>query len=231
MGGGSVAFRSNADVGQDVPPGMVAHRFPRYHEDMRHDPSGNLRVSLTKALARQMSPDEAGRIAGEVTDGFFTSVDVGGPHFELLNVTLRWKALCGEVAEGRLASGTAGLSLIVGALRWFDSMRYYHQFGGTSSFDQRYHRERIDFDHVDAATCLALWRREAAAPRPPGEASLDPRDVLLPDVTDVLGRGREAVDRQRLREAVDRLETVECVQPRDGWYGLRVEMAYQVPEE
>lgn len=170
-----------------------------------------------------MEEEEAAQIAAQVSDGYLSCVDVGGAHFELLNVTLKWNAFCGGVVEGDvvLSGGRfTGLPLI-GALRWFDRMRYYHQFGAPYSP----HREDIHIDHVEAAACMALWEQGNEEPDRPLEA-------LLERVNDILGEAAlGAIDEQRLREAMDRLKTLGCLTPRAGWYGLREEMGYQVPEE
>ena len=174
-----------------------------------------------------MWENEAARIAANVSDRYFSCVNVGDQHFELLNVTLRWQAFCGGVVQGEVrppGGRFAGLPL-VGALRWFDGMRYYHQFGATYAPD----REAIKVDHVEAAACMALWKREA------GEMPYwpdDPLAELLDPVNDVLREAAfDRVDKERLRKAVERLKMMQCLATRAGWYGLREEMRYQVPEE
>ena len=196
---------------------------------MRHDPPADFRQTVVKVLTldHQMRQQEATEVAAEVSERYLSCVNVGGRDFELLNVTLRWQAFCGGVVEGdiALADGRfAGLPL-VGALRWFDRMRYYHQFGAPYSPN----REDLDVDHVEAATCMALWKHDAEAmPYWPEDALA----VLLEPVNEIL---RETtfgpIDKGRLREAVDRLKAAHCLTPRAGWYGLREEMRYQVPEE
>lgn len=196
---------------------------------MRHDPGAGFRQAIVEALTLDapMWENEATRIAADVSDRYFSCVNVGDRHFELLNVTLRWQAFCGGVVEGdvRLSDGRFAGQPLVGALRWFDRMRYYHQFGAPYAPD----REAVQVDHVEAATCMALWKREVGGmPYWPE----DPLGVLLDPVNEIL---REAafgtIDKGRLREAVDRLKTVQCLTTRAGWYGLREEMRYQVPEE
>lgn len=158
---------------------------------------------------------------------YLSCVDIGGPHLELLNVTLKWDALCGGVVEGdiSLAADLFAGSPLIGALRWFDRMRYYHQFGAPHSP----HREDADVDHVEAATCMALWKQRTEERRySPG----DPLGALLEGVNDVLSKAAFAtIERQRLREAMDRLKLLGCLTARAGWYVLREEMKYQVPEE
>ncbi len=54
----------------------------------------------------------------------------------------------------------------------------------------------------------------------------DPFSDLNKMLVETLTAGRE-----RLRETVDRLKTLRCLSPRDGWYRLREEKKNQVPEE
>ena len=194
---------------------------------MHHDPHADLRNLLVKTLTTdyRASDEEAGSIAAQV--GTYLDVDdVGGPHFELLNVALRWNALCGAVAEGQmvLTGRFAGLPLI-GVLRWFDSMRYYYQFNAHHAP----RREALDIDHVEAATCMALWAQEAEAqPYSPD----DTVEALLERVNAILKETAfDAIDKERLQDAMDRLKTLSCLVSRKGWYWLREEMKYQMPEE
>lgn len=171
--------------------------------------------------------EEVTQIAAQISNIYLSCVDIGGAHFELLNVTLKWDALCGGVVEGDISlpdNRFAGLPLI-GALRWFDGMRYYHQFDAPYSP----HREDADVDHVEAATCMALWNQgNEGQPYSPA----DPLGALLERVNDILGKAAFAsIERQRLREAMDRLKLLSCLTARAGWYVLREEMKYQVPEE
>lgn len=196
---------------------------------MRHDPASDFRDTLVKVLTVDyLVPDEeATRIAVHLSDRYLSCVDVGGLHFELLNVTLKWYALCGDVVEGDLAlleGRFAGL-LLVGVLRWFDGMRYYHQFSAPYSPN----REDLDIDHSEAATCMALWKQEAEAqPYSPD----DTPEALLKRVNEILSETAfGAIDKQRFQEAMERLTVLGCLTPRAGWYRLREEMNYQVPEE
>ncbi len=195
---------------------------------MHHDPKSDLRNIVVKTLTAgyQVRDEEAGAIAARV--GTYLDVeDVGGAHFELLNVTLNWKALCGAVVEGEmvLAGHFAGLPL-VGALRWFDSMRYYYQFNANWQYP---HREALAIDHVEAATCMALWKQEAEAPPYSPDDTLE---GLLERANDSLREAAfETIDKGRLQAVMDRLKMLRCLTSRAGWYRLRDVMKYQIPEE
>ena len=194
---------------------------------MRHDPRSDLTALVAETLTTgyQVADDEATRIAQHVRT-YLTVDDIGGAHFELLNVTLRWHALCGAVAKGELAvpDRWAGVPLI-GVLRWVDGMRYYHQ----AKAPVAPHREDLAIDHAEAAACMALWRQEAEA------ESYSPDDTpaaLLKRVNAILQTTPyDPIDTDCLREAMDRLKTIHCLTPRAGWLRLREEMKYQVPEE
>ena len=195
---------------------------------MRHDPLSDFRNTLVKTLTTgyQVTDEEANRIAAQVGT-YLTVNDIGGLHFELLNVTLKWNVLCGDVVKGDivLSDGRfAGLPLI-GALRWFDGMRYYFQFNARYAPD----REALDLDHVEAATCMAFWKQEAEAqPYSPD----DTLEALLKRVNEILRETAfEGIDKQRLQEAMERFKVLGCLTSRAGWYRLREEMKYQVPEE
>ena len=196
---------------------------------MRHDPHSTLKETLVKTLTigYQVAGEEASQIAAQV--GAYLSVeDVGGAHFELLNVTLRWHALCGEVVQGEMvpADRFAGLPLI-GVLRWFDGMRFYFQFN--AKFEDYKPREDLHLDHVEAAACMALWTQEAEAqPYSPD----DTLEALLARVNQILRETAfDAIGKQRLRDAMDRLLMIRCLTSREGWHRLKAEMKYQMPEE
>lgn len=198
---------------------------------MRHDPLATFRRTVVEVLTLddQINQEEATQIAAHISDRYLSCVNVGDRHFELLNVTLRWQAFCGDVVTGeiaRLDGRFAGLPLI-GALRWFDHMRFYHQFGASPSPD----REDLDVGPLEAAVCMALWKHDHDA-----EAGAywreDPLAVLLGPVNDIFREAAfDPIDEQQLRGAVDRLRTLQCLTPNAGWYELREEMRYQVPEE
>ncbi len=196
---------------------------------MRHDPKAILKNTLVETLTTryQVADDEATRIAAQVAT-YLSVDDVGGPHFELLNVTLHWHALCRDVVQGEIgvAEGFAGLPLL-GVLRWIDGMRFYFQFN--AKFEAYSPREDLAIDHVEVATCMALWRQEAEAqPHSPD----DTMEALLKRVNDVLRETSfDSIDEERLREAMDRLKTIKCLTPRAGGHRLREEMKYQMPEE
>ena len=60
----------------------------------------------------------------------------------------------------------------------------------------------------------------------------DPLAVLLDPANEILREaGFGPAGAEQLRKAVDRLKTLHCLTTRAGWYGLREEMRYQVPEE
>lgn len=199
---------------------------------MRHDPPADFKKALVAILTDEgeVADEEAARIATTVTDAYLTVEDVSGSvHFYLLNVALRWQALCGAVAEGKIAfsdSHFAGL-LLVGVLRWFDSMRYYHQFNAPRA--SRPAREALFLDHIEAAACMALWHQAAEAqPHSPDDTS----EALLGRANAVLREaGLDSIDKPRLQEAMERLQTLGCLTPRDGFLRLRDEVKYQVPEE
>ena len=195
---------------------------------MVHNPRAGFRDLLVEALTTDDhgSDEEVRQIAAQA--GAYLDVDdVGGPHFELLNITLEWNALCRALVEGEVAlSGRfAGLPL-VGVLRWFDSMRYYYQFNANWQYP---HRDDLAIDPVEAATCMALWQQEAEAqPYSPGETV----EALLERVNDILGETAfDSIDKPRLQDALDRLKTLRCLTARAGWYRLREEMKFQIPEE
>lgn len=196
---------------------------------MRHDPLADFRRMLVTVYTHeyQMTEAEATSKAAHLAKKYLSCVNIGDAHFALLNVTLKWKALCRDVVEGPLAlSGDrfAGAPLI-GALQWFDAMRFFHQFGAAYTPN----RADVEIHLVEAATCMAFWKVEA-------EGGLgwpaDPLEMFLPHVNGVLRAARCApIEKPRLQEAVDRLKSVNCLSTRGGWYALSEEMKYQVPEE
>ena len=104
---------------------------------------------------------------------------------------------------------------------------YYFQFD--AKFETYAPREDLDLDHVEAATCMALWKQEAEAqPFSPD----DTPEALLKRVNNILRETPfNAIDKDRLQEALDRLKMVKSLTSRAGWYRLKEEMSYQMPEE
>lgn len=186
----------------------------------------NLDETLARVLTTdyQISNDEANHIATHAAQKYVSIVDVAGSEYEefhLWNVTFRWHALCGGVVESEMAlSGDrfAGL-LLIGALRWLDVQRW----ASRSTF------EKMLLDHVEAATCMALWKQEAETqPHTPD----DTHEALLKRINAILMESAfEAIDAQRLREAMDRLEELRCLTSRNGFYRLKEAMNYEVLED
>ena len=87
----------------------------------------------------------------------------------------------------------------------------------------------LHLDHVEAATCMAFWQQEAETePYTPD----DTVEALLIRVNTILqATSFGPVDKDRLREAMERLKTIQCLTTRGGWHRLKEEMKYQIPEE
>lgn len=76
---------------------------------------------------------------------------------------------------------------------------------------------------------MALWAQEAEThPYSPD----DTLGALLKRVNDILSETPFGpINKDRLHEAVDRLKMIKCLTSRAGWYRLKEEMKYQMPEE
>jgi len=193
---------------------------------MALDPRADLRDTLSGVLLTAYRLDEAlvPAFVDDVVARHLSIVDVGGAGFELLEVTLAWRALCGDVAEGRvaLAGGAFPGWVLLGGLRWIDQMRSLTTRAGRLSAGW----EAADVDHVEAAACMAFWGLDADPP-PPGPS--DRLGALQERVEALLAmHGLSAAGRSRIREARVRLERLRCIGPHRGWFGLRDEVSFQV---
>lgn len=186
----------------------------------------NLDETLTKVLTTdyQMPDEEANRIAADAAKKYVSVVLAAGSHYEefhLWHVTLKWHAFCGRVVHSEFALSDdrfAGLPL-VGALRWLEAM----------SWNLRNTLEAMLLNHIEAATCMALWKQEAEAqPHTPD----DTPDALLNRANAILTKNAyEAIDAHRLHEAMERLRELRCLTSRNGFYRLKEELKYEVLED
>jgi hypothetical protein len=193
---------------------------------MKHDPRSDLNnlVAQTLIFNFRVPNEEAQRVAAQVGE-FLVVEDVGGKHFELLNVTLQWNALCGSILDSKLIlSGNrfAGLPLI-GVLRWFGAMRN-NNVSQLPSF-----RGSIDVDHIEAAVCMALRKQETEAQ---SYSPDDTYEALFKRANAILSEGGfDSIEIQRFREAMNRLRQLQCLTSRTGSYRLKDEVRFQIPEE
>ncbi len=191
-----------------------------------------LEETLAKVLTTdyQVGRREANRIATHAAKKYVSRVHVAGSYreeFYLWNVTFKWHAFCGGVLEGEMApSGDrfAGLTLI-GALQWLDVMSRTSR----STAARQVFLEEMLLNHVEAATCMALWKQEVEAePHTPD----DTQEALLKRANAVLTENTfETVEAPRLGEAMDRLQELKAVTSRNGFYRLKKKMKYQVLED
>lgn len=174
-----------------------------------------IQVLTTRA---HVPDEEAHRSATEAARRYISSSGIGeGRWVVLWNVSFKWKAFCQDLISGEFALPDAlfpGLPLF-GALRWLEKM------GGVYP--------RMNLDHVEAATCMALWQQEATAqPYSPN----DTLDALLLRVNDILpAHGFATIDKARIQEAVHCLLKLKCLASRNGWHRLKEEVTFQISVE
>jgi hypothetical protein len=180
-------------------------------------------ISGVLVFDQQQNEAAARRVASEVADGYLSVDDVGGPGFELLNVSLAWRSLCADVASNRVASADDDFGgwVILGVLRWLDRMGSFAVSRGSAVADAV-----GELDHIEAATCLAVQQLDAEP------VLADPHAALYRRVEAIVAaHGLGSADQERVRAARARLERLGCLMPHRGRLGLRDEIRFQMPEE
>ncbi|MEM8934052.1 MAG: hypothetical protein AAGE94_22865 [Acidobacteriota bacterium] len=178
------------------------------------------------AASRWMTEAEAGELADQTATAFVTHEEVGGPHAGITDVILQWRALCRQTAErGRfLPGGGFEGTVVLTTLHWIHAARGHL----VSPALGRSTDDAVEVDAVDAATCMAL----AKVGKTPAQSTEEWLGALLDEVTEILDRNTlPAVDRSRLRRAMDRLRALHAVVPRGGGHGLPEVLRFQIVDD